>query len=642
MEEALRHSEIGYRTLVESMPGWVFVIQDEIIRYANPIMLKDLGRSLEDLVGKNLFTLIAPEERQGAIEKYRRFVSGEDTNFHNEFRIINKDGAAGTFISAELVPIDYDGAHAFLGTAKDITEQKRVQESLRESEEKFRRITENMRDVICQLDDMGRICYASPSYRQVLGYDPAELIGQSPFHRFHPDDVATVLAAFAGSLENRQPVDVTLRYLNGRGEFVWLQSTGSLLFDEKGKITGAVISSRDVTARKKAEGALQESEERFRSVAESTSDWIWEVDADCRFTFVAPRIEKMLGYRTDEVLGKTPFDFMPPEEAERVGAKYREIAASKKPFSFLENVNLHKDGSRVVLETSGVPILDAEGKFLGYRGVDHDVTQKRVLEAQAIRAKHLASIGELAAGVAHEINNPVTGIINYAQILVDEALESGGDTEIPTRIIREGERIAKIVRNLLSFARESNTDKQPLTILPLLEDSVALIASLLRKEGIAIAMNVPDGVPMIVGNRKDLQHVFLSIFANSRYALNQKYSGFQKEKLIEIKAEEKEVHGNRTVRITFHDKGNGISPEVLGRIFDPFFSTRPSGHAMGLGLSISYGIMKDHKGNIEVKSKEGEYTKVILDFPATDYSTQSNEPADQPASTLRHSGSPQA
>jgi PAS domain S-box-containing protein len=498
---------------------------------------------------------------------------------------------------------------------ESMKEQELAETSLRESEEKFRRITENMRDVICQLDDMGRICYASPSYRQVLGYDPADLIGQSPFNRFHPDDVAPVLAAFSGSLENRQPVDVTLRYRNGSGKFVWLQSTGSFLFDEKGNITGAVISSRDITERKKAEEALRESEERFRSLVENTNDLIWEIDANGRFTFAAPRIESLLGYKPEEVIGRTPFEFMPPEEAERVETIYREIAAARKPFSFLENINLHKDGSRVVLESSGIPILDGNGNFLGYRGIDHDITQNRALEAQAIRARHLASIGELAAGVAHEINNPVTGIINYAQILVDEAGESGGDEEIPVRIIKEGERIAKIVKNLLSFARESHTDKQPVPILPLLEDSVALVASLLRKEGIAIRMNVSEGVPMIVGNRKDLQHVFLNLLANSRYALNEKYCGFQKEKFIEITAEEKEVHGTRTVRLTFLDKGSGISPKVLGRIFDPFFSTKPPGDAMGLGLSISYGIVKDHKGSIDVKSKEGEFTRVILDFP---------------------------
>jgi PAS domain S-box-containing protein len=512
--------------------------------------------------------------------------------------------------------------------ARKITEQKCAEASLRESEEKFRRITENMRDVVCQLDDMGRICYASPSYRRVLGYDPAEMIGQSPFDRFHQDDVAPVLAAFSDSLENRGPADVTLRYRNASGEFVWLQSTGSFLFDEKGNITGAVISSRDITERKRAEEALRESEERFRSLAESTSDWIWEVDSDGRYTFVGSRIEMLLGYTPEEVIGKKPFELMPQQEAERVETIFYEIMASKKPFSFLENVNRHKDGSRVVLESSGVPILDASGNLLGYRGIDHDVTHKRALEAQAIRARHLASIGELAAGVAHEINNPITGIINYAQILADEATESGGDSEIPEKIIKEGERIAKIVKNLLSFARESNTDKQPVAVLPLLEDSVALMASLFRKEGITVAMNVSECVPMIVGNRKDLQHVFLNILANSRYALNRKYGGFKKEKFIQITAEQKEVHGIPTVRFTFLDKGNGIPPDVLGRIFDPFFSTKPPDQAMGLGLSISYGIMKDHSGSIDVESKEGEYTKVILDFPSAVYSAGSNQLAD--------------
>ncbi|PKN62851.1 MAG: hypothetical protein CVU57_21935 [Deltaproteobacteria bacterium HGW-Deltaproteobacteria-15] len=625
MEKPLPESEIRYRTLVESMVDGVFVIQDETIRYANPITAETLGYPIEELLGRRLSTLIAPEDRERVLEGCRDFISGKDTTIPYEFRVLRNDGITKIFVRVALASIEYEGGRAILGTGRVITEQKRAESSLRESEEKFRRITENMQDVICQLDDMGRICYASPSYRQVLGYDPADLIGQSPLRRFHPDDVEPVLAAFRVSMETRQPVDVILRYLHGAGNYVWLRSTGSLLFDEKGNVTGAVISSRDITGHKKAEQALQKSEERFRSLAESTSDWIWEVDSDGRYTFVAPRIEKLLGYKAEEVLGRTPFDFMPPEEAERVEAIFREIAAAKKPFSFIENVNLHKDGSRVVLESSGAPVLDASGNLLGYRGVDHDVTQKRALEAQAIRAKHLASIGELAAGVAHEINNPVTGIINYAQILVDEAAESGRDEEIPTRIIKEGERIAKIVKNLLSFARESNTDKRPVAVLPLLEDSVALVASLLRKEGIAIRMKVSEGVPMIVGNRKDLQHVFLNILANSRYALNEKYCGFQKDKLIEITAEEGEVHGIRSVRFTFLDKGKGISPKVLGRIFDPFFSTKQPGHAMGLGLSISYGIIKDHKGSIDVKSKEGEYTKVILDFPSAVFPAESNQ-----------------
>lgn len=615
MEKALRQSESKYRTLVESMLDGVFVVQDGIVKFANRSMADTLGYEVHELLGMGIPALIAPEDRQRVLEQYRMWLSGNDAQGQSELKALHKNGNTSVFVKISLAPIDYEGGKATLGTARDITKQKLAEASLRESEEQFRRIAENMRDIVIELDETGRIRYASPSYRPVLGYDPADLIGRSTFERIHPDDLGAMIAGFQESMVKGTPRGVTFRYRHASGHYVWLQSHGNLLFDQNGRITGVVISSRDITKAKMAEEALRESEARFRSLAESTSDWIWEVDSSGRYTYTSPNVTQLLGYKPDEVIGKLPSDFMPPDEAKWLNSFIRVIKEVGKPFSGVEKVHLHKDGHRVVFESCGIPTADAMGVSKGCRGLDREVTQKKSLEAQAIRVRHLASIGELAAGVAHEINNPITGIINYAQIMIDEAVESGGDAEIPGRIVKEGERIATIVKNLLSFAKESRAEKQPIQILPPLEDSVALMASLFRKDGIQLKIEIPEDIPLIVANRREIQQVFLNILMNSRYALNKKYSGFHEEKMIKITAEQRISSGTLMVRMIFFDTGTGISPEVLNRIFDPFFSTRSPDEASGLGLSITYGIMKDHRGNIDVESTEGECTKVTLDFP---------------------------
>ena len=141
-----------------------------------------------------------------------------------------------------------------------------------------------------------------------------------------------------------------------------------------------IAVGRDVTERRQAEEALQVRNEQFRNLTEMTSDWIWEVDKDACYTYASPKVNDILGYDPEEIIAKTPFDLMPPEEAKRVFKIYNNIAASQKPFDCLENVNLHKDGHPVVIETSGTPIFSAEGEFLGYRGVDRDITSRQQIQ----------------------------------------------------------------------------------------------------------------------------------------------------------------------------------------------------------------------------------------------------------------------
>jgi two-component system NtrC family sensor kinase len=243
------------------------------------------------------------------------------------------------------------------------------------------------------------------------------------------------------------------------------------------------------------------------------------------------------------------------------------------------------------------------------------VTDKASLEAEAMTASHLASLGELAAGVAHEINNPINGIINYAQIFANRSKSGGQEAEIAGRIIREGERIAGIVRSLLSFARERKEEKVPVRLQIILFESLTLSEAQFRKDGIELMMDFSSDLAEVIANPQQIQQVFLNIISNARYALNQKYRRAHKNKVLEISGKNIVIDDLPFVRLVFHDRGTGIPASVLSKVMNPFFSTKPSGQGTGLGLSISHGLIRDHGGRLTIESAEGQYTRITIDLP---------------------------
>ncbi len=260
------------------------------------------------------------------------------------------------------------------------------------------------------------------------------------------------------------------------------------------------------------------------------------------------------------------------------------------------------------------PIKDTQGNTESVIEIATDVTEKMNLQAEAQRVAHLASLGELAAGVAHEINNPINGIINYAQLLLDECGAAGKESEIPQEIIREGNRITAIVKSLLSFAHGHKTEKMPVRIHEILSDTLCLSGKQLEKDGIVTRMNVADDPLEILGNHQQIEQVFLNIINNARYALNQKYPAASEHKVLDISLKEVTYDGSRGVNITFQDSGTGIPAAIIKRVRDPFFSTKPKGLGTGLGLSISHGIISDHGGKLLIDSVEGESTTVQVVF----------------------------
>ena len=267
-----------------------------------------------------------------------------------------------------------------LGTYEDITDRVVAETRLREKTEELDRFFSLALDLLCIANTDGYLLRVNASWEHTLGYTIAELEGTRFLDLVHPDDVAATEAAVTDLAAGRRVLNFVNRYRCKDGSFRWIEWRA---MPYQGRLIYA--AARDITERKRAEEALRGSEQRFRSLVETTSDWVWEVDRDGRYSYSSPKVKEVLGYEPDEIIGKTPFDLMPAEEAIRVSDQVSESMGERRPFSGVENVNLRKDGRWVVLETSGVPVFGGTGEFRGYRGIDRDVTERKHAE-EALRA----------------------------------------------------------------------------------------------------------------------------------------------------------------------------------------------------------------------------------------------------------------
>jgi PAS domain S-box-containing protein len=395
-EEALRESERKFREMADLLPQIVFETDAKgNFTFANRNAFKSTGYTPDDLEnGLNVFKIFIPEDRDRGEKNIRRILGGEKLG-GNEYTLLRKDGSTFPIIVFSS-PIIRGGKPAGLrGVVIDITERKQAEEELRKREQYFQALIENSLDAVTILNADGTIRYQSPSYQHILGYEEGEQVGESGFEHVHPDDLPKVYEDFAELIKNPDYIVRTeIRYPHKDGSWRVIETTGQNLLDDPA-VAGIVCNFRDITERKQAEEKLRISEHKFKDLTETTPDWVWEIDENGMYTYVSPNVEQLLGYKVYEVLGKTPFDLMPQEEAEKIGKIFKEIVIKRGPIHRLENINRHSDGHLVVLETNGIPFFDEEGKFRGYRGIDRDITErKRAEEELRKREEHFKALIE--------------------------------------------------------------------------------------------------------------------------------------------------------------------------------------------------------------------------------------------------------
>ena len=366
---------------------------------------------------------------------------------------------------------------------------------------------------------------------------------------------------------------------------------------------------RQVIKRGEVEEALRESEERFRNLVFNLTDLVMEIDSQGKFTYVSPQIFNIFGYTPEESLGLNAFEFVHPDDI----TKCMEAMTSMKQVVNLEYRSRHKDGHYVHVSTSGriVPGVYGGNSVIS---VLRDITEQKKVEAEkkelersAYISSRLASIGEMSAGIAHEINNPLTSVIGFADLLL-ERKDVPDDIRQSLEAIHSGSvRVADIVRQLLTFARQDKVKKEYVNVNEIIENTLAMRAYTMKSGNVEVETHLAAGLPGTMGAAGQLQQVFFNIIMNAETETKRAHG---KGKLL-IKTE---AIGN-VIHISFEDDGPGIAPETLDRIFEPFFTTKDVGEGTGLGLSICHGIIAEHRGRLYARSELGHGATFIVELP---------------------------
>ena len=363
--------------------------------------------------------------------------------------------------------------------------------------------------------------------------------------------------------------------------------------------------SCEIEERKHTEEKLRTEQRKLRVVLDAMGEGMYIVNPRYKIEYQNTFLEKDYGARLDQTCHKKYLQYESP-------CPFCHIKETIESGEIRQVECALEDGRNYELIFSPFADVDGEKKAIV---LWYDITKRKKIEAEVQRVGHLASIGELAAGVAHEINNPINGIISIAEIIKDHLKTDAEDTPLSDRIIREGERIARIVRNLLYFSKNRTEKQHSCHIEDILSDALGLVEKQLVRDGIELQVKPLTDLPQIHAQSQEIQQVFLNIISNARYALNQKYKEHHADKTLEISGKVINNNGRESVRVLFHDYGNGIPARLLDQICIPFFSTKPKGEGTGLGLSISHGIMVNHGGRLGFQSEVNKYTTVWVEFP---------------------------
>jgi PAS domain S-box-containing protein len=502
---------------------------------------------------------------------------------------------------------------------------RRATTGLQESESRFRSLFETMSMGFAVhemlYDGEGRphdyrFLQVNPAFERLTGLQAADLIGR------------TVLEALPGTEEY---------WIRSYGQVV---ATGEpMQFEQYSGELGRhyeVIAYRpapglfaviiaDVSTRKRIELALRESEERYRLAIAAVKDGMWDWDMETDTVHWDDRAYTMLGYAPDAfpVSSRRWREMLHPDDREHTWEILQHAIETDGDFS-MEFRLCTAEGGWHWIEGRGQVLERMEGKPQRMVGTHIDISERKkseeemaCLEFQLRQEQKLAAVGTLAGGVAHEINNPLMGMINYAQLIHDRLPPDTTPLgEYCTEIIREGERIATIVRSLLSFSRQEQVNPTENEAIGVVRSILSLTEQLLSKEEIAIELDCATDLPPIRCVPAQIQQVLLNLLTNARDALNERFPGFDPQKRILLKLEPITQAGLQFVRITVRDTGKGIPETIRARVFDPFFTTKDRTRGTGLGLTISHQIAAEHGGQLSFDSTTGRGTAFYLDLPA--------------------------
>ena len=550
---------------------------------------------------------------------------GESDRFAIEHRALHKDGRWIWILDrGKVVERGEDGKPTRMaGTYTDISARHEAESALQASEARFRELFHAVPALLWTIDPDGSVTDCNGAWCEFTGLTRAQSLGIGWMEALHPDDRATTRAAVTDALARGALYQVEQRLRRTDGEYRWFLTRGTPVRDATGRIVRWHGANVDISERKQAEAALQESERRFRALVDSAPVGVFLTDANGQSVYQNPVADEIMGMSIGQARGLGWQAAIAPEDRELLAREWQGAVKTGKTFRTEASLTM-ADGTRKRVEAHASPMHGPRGDFTGFIGVMINVTDQRALQEKVAQSARLAAMGTLVAGVAHEINNPLTALTACTGVALEDVRElqgmlRAGTAPDPDRLARRSQdvvemlgdveagaaRIARIVRDLTILGRpEQRRDRVRLAdvmtgALKWLPDLVANRATI-RTEVRA--------VPDVIASASQVELVLINLVTNAALSIPEGRTG---EVVVRV------LPGSASgVRIEVSDNGSGIAPELMKRIFEPFFTTRAQGTGTGLGLSICNAIVEAHGGTLTVQSEVGKGSMFRVGLPA--------------------------
>lgn len=610
-------NEATFQAITDSAMDSIFCKDmDRKYTFVNPAMTKLLGCKEEDLLGKTPEQIFDPDDADLSLEVDQRTLNGEKVT---EIRAININNKIHTFHTIQVPLYDSHGAITGVsGIVRDITEQKEAEAKLIAAESIIKSTAEISPSIIAKANlETGYFVDVSPNIKKILGYSKDEFTSIPILELIHPDDRQGTIDEVSKQIKGKTVSFFENRYLCRDDSYKWMAWQGTPA-DENGIV---LAMGSDINMRKHAENALVESEKRFQYAMEATDDGLYDWDLTTNEIYYSPGWKRMLGYENHEL----PDDFSvwekltDPEDVKRSWKMQNELIKRQRDRFEMEFKMRHKAGHWVNILSRAKAIFNKDNEAVRIIGTHVDISELKKLQDQLLQSQKLESIGNLAGGIAHEFNNILSIIIGNNEILMSELPTYNLARESAEEIRIASLRARDVVKQLLTFSRQDNVSKKRISIKSIVEESIKLVRSSIPAN-IEIKQKIASTVSNIFGNATQINQILINLCSNAADAMP-KNNGVLEIKLSDEISEKKDksVSGRlpeKCVRLAISDNGIGIEKNILGKIFEPYFTTKNIGKGTGIGLAVVHGIVEEHHGSITVESALGEGTTFTILFPA--------------------------
>lgn len=507
---------------------------------------------------------------------------------------------------------------------REVLEKRCLRHALAHTEDRYRLLIENMMDLIYELDEDGRFRFVSLAITDILGYSPREAIGRHYSEFVHPDDLPALGRRFhERRTGSRAARCMEIRLLTKSGAAKMFEVSASGVYDLRRRFHATAGIARDITDRKEIAEKLRATETFLHVIMDSVPDAIFIKDLEGRYLMANPAALRVLSPGDPvrgKVIGKTDVELLSRKTAEEFTRTDKLLFESGKPVTRREE-EVTPDGTRT-WEAVKVPYLDERGKMRGLIGVSRDITEQLISEGQARQAEKLRSIAQLVAGMAHELNNPLTGVLGYAALALQKAADPATRENLEV-VCAQARRAAKIVESLLLFARPKSQAYAAVAMDEVVETALKAEESALSAAGIAVEREVAGSVNPVKGDRQQIEQVLTHLIRNAREAMGEPRGRGRLRVAIrpcgghpQREADSVRGQAGEFVELEVTDSGPGIPVEHREWIFTPFFTTRPVGQGTGLGLAVVHGIIREHDGTVEFREAPGGGASFLIHLPA--------------------------